>query len=129
LVAYLDSSVFDAGLTAMGTNANKVFIDTAQPTTYTAASSTNLCGTATPGGANATVGAPAVYNTDGRKVTVAAINSGGSISATATAAYWAVAYSTGSILYASYSLSATQAVTNGNSFTLAAFDISLRGPT
>ena len=129
MVAYTDPSMFNAGLTAMSTNANKVFIDTAQPTTYTAASSTYLAGTATPGGSGATVGAPGADAGTGQQVTVAAISSGGAISATVTAAFWAVAYSVSSILYAANALSATQAVTNGNSFTLASFTIDLRGAT
>jgi len=129
VTAYTDPAMFNAGLTAMSTNANKVFIDTSQPTTYTAASSTYLCGTATPGGAGATVGAPGNDAGTGQEVTVAAISSGGAISATATAAFWGVAYSTGSILYAGNSLSSSQSVTNGNAFTLASFTIDLRGAT
>ena len=129
MTGYIDPTVFNAGLTAMSTNANKLYICTAQPTTYTAATSTYACGVASPGGSGATVGAPGNDAGTGQQVTVAAISSGGAINATATAAFWAVVYSGASVLLAAYSLSATQAVTNGNSFTLASFVIDIRGTT
>ena len=128
MTAYTDPSMWNAGLTAMHTNANTIYIDSAQPTTFTAASSTYLLGTATPGGGS-TVAAPANDAGTGQEVTVNAVASGGSVSATGTAAYWGVAYSSSSILYAGNSLSASQSVTSGNSFTTSSCVIDLRGAT
>ena len=63
----------------------------------------------------------------GRKVTVAAI-SDGSITGTGTATHYAIVDSTNSRLLATAALTASQSVTNGNTFTLATFDIGIPDP-
>jgi hypothetical protein len=51
----------------------------------------------------------------------------GSVTATQTAGWWSITDNTNSRLLATGTLSATQAVTSGNIFTLGAFDIRLPG--
>ena len=69
---------------------------------------------------------PADGTTDGRRITMSAVNDG-DVTGTGTASHWAITNST--VLLATGSLSATQAVTNGNKFTLGAFDITIRDAT
>ena len=58
---------------------------------------------------------------------MAAIASGapGAIDATGTASHWALVDTGNSRLFAAGALSASQAVTDGNTFTLSAFDIGI----
>ena len=96
---------------------------TAEPTTYAQATSTNSCGNKT----GITAGSLTDGPTDGRKVTIPAITDG-SVTATQTAGWYAITDGT-SVLHATGALSATQAVTNGNTFTLDAIDITNRDAT
>src|ERR1700730_3303877 len=126
--AFIDDNVFYGGLTAVATVRTeavaKTYITyTQQPTTYTEASSTFACANA----AN-TLSAPAAGATSGRKVTNAAI-AAGSVTATQTAGWFALTRLANTKMYFANSLSATQALTNGNTFSLAAFDCTLRGTT
>ncbi len=73
--AYTDPAMWTAGLTAMHTNANTIYICYAQPTTFTAASSTYNLGSATPGGGS-TVGSPGADAGTGQQVTINAVSSG-----------------------------------------------------
>jgi hypothetical protein len=59
-------------------------------------------------------------------VTIAAITDG-IVTATGTATHWAITDTANSRLLATGSLSASQVVTNGNMFTLGAFDIGIPG--
>ena len=117
-MAFIADYVLDNGLTVLDTEANRVDICSSEPTTYTAATSTNTLGNET----TISVGAPADGAVNGRRVTVAAITAG-TVTATGTASHWAVTDTTNSRLLATGSLSASQGVTNGNTFTLTAFDI------
>lgn len=72
-----------------------------------------------------TVGAAEAGDVSGRKVRIPAITDG-AVTATGTAAQWAII--DGSTYLAGEDLAATQAVTNGNTFTLAATDIELPDP-
>lgn len=120
-MAGLQDRVLDLGLNVLDVEATHMYIDSADPATFTAASSTVALGTKnwTVGLA---VGAPAAGTPNGRKVTTSAITDG-TISATGTAAFWALTDNTNSRLLAAGPLSATQAVTSGNTFQLGAFDI------
>jgi hypothetical protein len=117
--------VLDLGLNVLDTEATHIYICSAEPTTYTAATSTNALGNKN-FGAGGVAGAPAAGSPNGRKVTTVAVTDG-SITATGTAAAWAIVDSANSRLLATGVLSATQAVTSGNTFTLPAFDIRLPG--
>jgi hypothetical protein len=121
---YLNDRVYDNGLTVLDTEANRLDICSSEPTTYTEATSTYTRGNKT----SLSVGAPAARTPNGRKVTVAAITDG-AVTSTGTAAYYALSDTTNSRLLAAGALSGGgQTVTNGNVFTLAAFDIGIPAP-
>jgi hypothetical protein len=114
---FLSDAGHDAALAVWG-DADALYLCTQEPTTFTEASSTYAVGTkATP-----TIGAVGDRTGGGRKRTVAAITDG-EVTVTGTATHWALTKASGSLLRAAGALSAGQAVTDGNTFTLAAFDI------
>lgn len=117
---FINDRVFDNGLTVLDTEANRLDICSTEPGTFTAATVTNTLGNKT----SLTVGAPADRTPNGRKVTVAAITDG-TVTGTGTATHWAITDTVNSRLLATGALSASQAVTSGNTFTLAAFDIGI----
>jgi hypothetical protein len=119
----LADAVLDGGLTIIDTLAQKIFICSADPTTYTEASSTYALGSKDFGSAGAAFGSPAAGTPNGRKVTSAAITDG-AVTASGTASKWAVTGAS-AYLYANGSLSASQAVVSGNTFTLGAFSITI----
>lgn len=122
MTAFIADTVFDSGLTAVQAAVTTTFIDyTQQATTYTEASSTFKCGSNAGG-----MTGPAAGATSGRKLTNTAI-SAGTVSASQTAGWYAIC--SGTVFYFANSLSATQAVTSGNTFSLASFDVTLRGTT
>jgi hypothetical protein len=121
-MAYLNDRVLDNGLTVLDTEANRLDICTTEPTTYAQATSTYSLGNKTA----LSIGAPEARTPSGRKVVVAAI-SNGTATVTGTAGFWAITDTVNSRLLAANSLSATQAITNGNTFTLPAFDIGIPG--
>jgi hypothetical protein len=125
MAAFISDAVLDAALNLIKNNTENLYItdDTAAPTTFTLASSTYKCGVkATP----AFTG-PADH-TSGRKVTVSAITDG-TISATATAKYFALTDDSESLLLCYQELDSTQGVTSGNTFTLTAIIIAIPDPT
>lgn len=122
-MAFLNDHVFDNGLTVLDTEANRLDICSQAPTTYTEATSTYTLGNKT----SLSVGAPADRSPSGRKVTVAAITDG-TVSGTGTATHVAIVDTVNSRLLAVQALSASQAVTSGNTFTLPAFDIGIPDP-
>ena len=93
---------------------------TAEPTNYTEATSTNSCGNKT----GLTMTSIANGAVDGRKVDTPAITDG-NVTATETADWWAITDAS-SVLHAAGDLSAPQAVTSGNTFTLDAISITIR---
>lgn len=120
-MAFIIDTAFDEGLDFIDTNGIRVDICTAEPTTYALA---------TTGGANSlgsavvNTGATQDGDVDGRKVVVPAI-AGASVSDTGLAAFWALTDNS-SILIATGALAASQTVTSGNTWDLAAFDITIR---
>lgn len=119
-MAFINDRVFDNGLTVLDTEANRLDICSQEPVTYTEATSTYTLGNKT----SLSVGAPADRAPSGRKVTVAAITDG-SVTGTGTATHWAIVDTGNSRLLATGALAASQVVTNGNTFALAAFDIGI----
>lgn len=117
---FINDRVLDNGLTVLNTEANRLDICNTEPTTYAQATGSASLGNKT----SLSVGAPGDRTPNGRKVTVAAITDG-TVTATGTASHWAVVDTVNSRLLATGALSATQAVTNGNTFTLGAFDIGI----
>lgn len=113
-------AIFDAGL-ALLDNVENLYLCSAEPTTFTEASSTFLLGTkATPSIGAATNGA-----TDGRRRVVAAITDG-VVNSNGTATHWALTDDSASTLLAAGPLSSSQALTTGNPFSTSAFDVGIR---
>lgn len=122
-MATLNDRVFDNGLTVLDTEANKVLITSQEATTYTEANATYALGNST----SLSIGAPADRSGGGREVVVASV-SDGSVTGTGTATHFALVDTSNTRLLATGSLSASQSVTSGNTFTLASFDIGIPDP-
>lgn len=120
----LNDRVFDNGLTVLDTEANRVDICSQEPTTYAQATSTYSLGNTT----SISISAPTNGDTSGRKVTLAAI-SGASVSGTGDATHYAISDTSNTRLLVTGSLSASQSVTSGNTFSLDAVDIELNDPS
>jgi hypothetical protein len=122
---YLNDRVLDLGLNVLDSEADKITVCNAEPATFTAANATNALGSKTfaVGGA---FGSPAA-RFGGRKVASTAI-SDGTIATTGTVSHWAGIDTVNSRLLVAQALSATQAVTASNVFTLGAMEVSLLGP-
>lgn len=118
---YINDSILDnLSSIASVTNRRVDICYTAEPTTYTEATSTNSCGNKT-GLAMTALADGAV---DGRRVSTPAITDG-SVTATQTAGWWGLTDNT-SVLHAAGALSSSQGVTSGNTFTLDPISITNR---
>lgn len=122
---FLNDRVFDNGLTILDTEANRLDICSSEPTTYTAATSTASLGNKSIGAGD--IGAPAAGSPNGRQVTVSALTAG-SVTATGTATHYAITDTVNSRLLATGALTASQAVTNGNTFSTSSFTIRIPSP-
>jgi hypothetical protein len=123
-MAFLNDRVFDNGLTVLDTEANAIHVTSQEAADYTEATSTYTLGNST----SLSIGAPADRTGGGRKVAVAPITDG-SITGTGTVTHYAIVDTVNSRLLATAALTASQSVTNGNTFTLATFDIGIPDPT
>jgi hypothetical protein len=121
-MAYINDEVFDGGLDYADTNGTRIDICSQEPTTYSEATVDGTYSLGNKTGLN--TGAPEAGDTDGRKVVVPAITDG-TVTETGTATHWALTDGS-AILVATGALSAPQAVTDGNTFTLGAIDITIR---
>lgn len=121
-MAFLNDRVLDNGLSTLA-EVNALHICNAEPADFTAATTTNSLGSKSA----PVVSVPGVRSPSGRKVTVSAI-SDGSVATTGTASHYALVDTVNSRLLAANTLSASQAVTSGNTFSLDAFDIGIPGP-
>ena len=126
-MATLNDKVFDDGLSVFNTSTNLpngvIYITSTEATTYTEAETTYALGNST----SLSIGAPADRSGGGREVTVAAITDG-SVTGTGTATHYAIVDPDTSTLLATGSLTASQSVTSGNSFTLSSFTIGIPDP-
>jgi len=122
-MASLADRVFDNGLTVLDTEANRIDITSQEATTYAEATSTYTLGNST----SLSIAAPSDRTGGGREVVAAAI-SDGSVSGTGTATHYAIVDTSNSRLLATGSLSASQSVTSGNTFSLASFTIGIPDP-
>lgn len=122
-MAFIADYIFDLALAELDTATSTLYICSAEPTTYAEASSTYALGNKT----SLSIGAPANGVSNGRRVTVASFTDG-SVTGTNTATHWAITKS-GTTLMATGALSSSQAVTSGNTFSLAAFDIGIADAT
>ena len=121
-MAFLNDNVFDSGLAYATTNGTRLDICSTDPGGVYATVTANTLGNKTLSTGSATNG-----DVDGRKVVVPAITDG-SVTGTGTATHWALTNGS-SVVVASGSLTSSQAVTSGNTFTLDAIDITLRDAT
>jgi hypothetical protein len=122
-MATLNDRVFDDGLTVLDTEANRIDITSQEATSYTEATSTYTLGNST----SLSIGAPQDRAGGGREVVVAAITDG-SVTGTGTATHYAIVDTANSRLLATGSLTASQSVTSGNTFTLSSVAIGIPDP-
>ena len=120
-MAFLNDNVFDSGLVYATTNGTRLDVCSSEPANYAGIAAVTL------GNDTVVTGSAGAGSPDGRAVVVPAITAG-SVTATGTATHWALSDGAG-ILVATNTLSAPQAVTNGNTFTLDAINITLRDAT
>lgn len=124
-MAFIADTVFDTGLAVLSTNATRIDITSQEATTYSEATTDAVYSLGNKTGL--TTGAATAGDTDGRKVVVPAITDG-TVTETATATHWALTDGS-AVLYATGPLTASQAVVDGNTFTLDAIDITIRDAT
>jgi hypothetical protein len=122
-MAFLDDRVFDNGLAVLDTEANAIHITDSEATDYTDATSTSTLGNST----SLSIGAPQDRSGGGREVVMAAITDG-SVTGTGTATHYAIVDTANSRLLATGDLTASQAVTSGNTFTLSSVAIGIPDP-
>tara|TARA_R110000803_G_scaffold30554_2_gene68832 strand:+ start:567 stop:938 length:372 start_codon:yes stop_codon:yes gene_type:complete len=122
-MATLNDRVFDNGLTVLDTEANKIVITSQAATTYAEANATYALGNST----SLSIGAPQDRTAGGREVVVAAITDG-SVTGTGTATHYAIIDTVNARLLATSTLTASQAVTSGNTFTLSSVSIGIPDP-
>ena len=119
----LNNRVFDNGLSVLDTEASRIDLTSQEATTYTEATSTHTLGNST----SLSIAAPSDRSGGGREVVVAAI-SDGSVTGNGTATHYAIVDTANSRLLATGSLSASQVVASGNTFTLGSFTIGIPDP-
>ena len=115
-MAFIIDAALDALLAEISSNATILTITSQEATTRTEAVTTFALGNKTP----PSFTGPADRSPNGRKVAVDAITDG-TVSATGTATHYAIV--DGTRLLATGSLSSSQPVTSGNTFTLTSFDV------
>ncbi len=121
-MATLDNRVFDNGLTVLDTEANAIHVTSAEATSFANVAAVTL-GNST----SLSIGAPADRAGGGREVVVAAITDG-SVTGTGTATHYAIVDTVNSRLLATSTLTASQSVTSGNTFTLSSVAIGIPDP-
>lgn len=121
----ISDRVFDNGLTVLDTEANAVHVCSAEPATYAAATDTLSLGSS----ASVSFGAPQdnAGAGGGREVVMSAIIDG-SITASGTVTHFAIVDTVNSRLLVTGPLSPSQAVTDGNDFSLGAITVGLPDP-
>lgn len=124
-MAFIIDTARDSGISYLDTNGTRVDICSQEPTTYSQATTAGTYSLGNKTGVN--TAAPADASSDGRSVTVPAINDG-SVTTTGTATHWALTDGA-SILLATGALTSSQSVTSGNTFTLDAIEIIVRDAT
>lgn len=123
-MAFLNDNTLDNGLAALKAAATHIYINSAEPATYTAATSTNALGNKNFGAGAVFPAAIAAGSPSGRQLATAAVTDG-SVTATGTATHYSVVTSGSSRLEVAQSLSASQGVTSGNTFTLGSATVRL----
>ena len=124
---YLNPRIYDNGLSALTNEVDKLFICSQEPTNFAQASSTYALGVKN----GPTISAPQDRTPSGRKVVLAAVESGspGSVTASGTATHYALVDSVNSRLLATAPIGASQVVSNGNTWTSGSVDIGIIPPS
>jgi|TARA_R110002126_G_scaffold33581_2_gene105172 hypothetical protein len=122
-MATLADRVYDNGLTILDTEADKVLITSQEASNYAEANSTYALGNST----SLSIAAPSNRSAGGREVIVAAL-SDGSITGTGTATHYALVDVSATRLLATGSLTTSQQVASGNTFSLGSFTIGIPDP-
>jgi len=122
-MATLNNRVFDQGLSVLDLEANQIHVTSQEATSYAEAITTYTLGNSS----SLSIGAPQDRTGGGREVVVAAI-SDGAITGTGTATHYAIVDTVNSRLLATSTLTTSQAVTNGNTFTLSSIAIGIPDP-
>lgn len=118
----LGDRVYDNGLSVLDTEADALYICSAEPGVYGDVATTAL-GVKTP----LTVGAPAAGDPTGRQVTISGFVDG-EVTATGDASHYAVVDTVNSRLLVAGPLDSSQTVTIGNTFSLPNFDVRIPAP-
>jgi hypothetical protein len=121
---FLNDNTLDNGLAALKAAADRIYINSSEPATFTAASSTVALGNRTFTAGSVYPGAIAAGSPSGRRLTSVAVTDG-TVTATGTATHNSVVSSGSSRLEVAQALAASQGVTSGNTFTLTAQDVRL----
>jgi hypothetical protein len=121
-MATLNNRVFDNGLTVLSTEANVIHITSAEASDFSNVATVTL-GNST----SLSIASPTDRSGGGREVIVAAITDG-SVTGTGTATHYAIVDTVNSRLLATATLTASQAVTSGNTFTLSSVAIGIPDP-
>jgi hypothetical protein len=127
-MTYVNDRILDLGIDILNTEADRIDICTAEPATYTEATSTYSRGNKDHGASGAAFGAPADRTPSGRKVSSVAVTDG-AVTGTGTVTHYGVSEVANSRLLVASSLSASQAVTSGNSWALPSFDVGIPDPS
>lgn len=122
-MATLNNRVFDNGLSVLDLEANKITITSQEATTYAEGNATFALGSSV----TLNIAAPSDRTGGGREVVVAEITDG-SVSVSGTATHYAILDTVNSRLLATGTLTASQAVSAGNTFTLGSFTIGIPDP-
>tara|TARA_R110000796_G_scaffold15206_3_gene48760 strand:- start:1870 stop:2241 length:372 start_codon:yes stop_codon:yes gene_type:complete len=122
-MATLDNRVFDNGLTVLDTEADKLLITSQEAASFVEANVLYALGNTT----SLSIAAPSDRAGGGREVVAAAI-SDGSVTGNGTATHYAVVDTVNARLLATGSLTASQVVSSGNTFSLGSFTIGIPDP-
>ncbi len=122
-MATLNNRVFDNGLTVLDTEANRIDITSQEATSYAQATSTYSLGNST----SLSIAAPSDRSGGGREVVVAAV-ADASVTGSGTATHYSIVDTGNSRLLATGSLTASQVVASGNTFSLGSFTIGIPDP-
>lgn len=126
-MAMLYNTVLDDGLSVLGTAAglaDKLYICSTEPTTYTEAITTYALGN---DDGNLVISAPAERAGGGREVTVTALSNNGTVTGNGTVLWYAIVDDGLSDLLAVGPIT-SQAVTSGNTFSLNELKIGIPDP-
>jgi hypothetical protein len=122
-MATLNNRVFDNGLSVLDTEADRLDITSQEATSYVDATSTSTLGNSD----SLSIAAPSDRSGGGREVVVASI-ADAPVTGNGTATHYAIVDTANSRLLATGSLTASQVVASGNTFSLGSFTIGIPDP-